>query len=332
MRRKMNVFSWAAFSVLTLVTVTSGVCVAEGEESDSLARGKSRPNIVFIFSDDHAYQAISAYGSKINKTPHIDRIAREGMRFDRCLVTNSICGPSRAVILTGKYSHLNGFRQNGNNFDATQQTFPKLMRAAGYQTAMVGKWHLRSEPTGFDHWIVLPGQGHYYNPDFRTPDGNVRIEGYVTDIITDKALEWLREDRDQEKPFMLMLQHKAPHREWSPGPNHLNMYDGETIAEPETLFDDYRGRPDVVSGQEMTIANHMRLGFDLKGWQEKDRNTKPFQRFFARMTEEQRKAFLRCVRCQKPSVRRGETRRETARKMDVSALHQGLFAFHRIGG
>ena len=162
----------------------------------------AKPNIVFIFSDDHAYQAIGAYGSQVNKTPHLDRLAREGMRFDRCLVTNSICGPARAVILTGKYSHLNGFRQNGDKFNGAQQTFPKLLQKAGYQTAVVGKWHLASDPTGFDHWFVLPGQGNYYNPDFLTPEGRQRVEGYVTDVTTDRALQWL-DERDREKPFIL---------------------------------------------------------------------------------------------------------------------------------
>ncbi len=251
----------------------------------------TQPNILFIFSDDHAYQAISAYDSKINTTPHIDRIANEGMRFDRCQVTNSICGPSRAVILTGKYSHLNGFRQNGNKFDGSQQTFPKLLRKAGYQTAIYGKWHLASDPTGFDDWLVLPGQGNYYNPDFISEGGRRKIEGYTTDIITDKALEWLKNKRDTDKPFMLMLQHKAPHREWAPGPAHLNTFRGQEIPEPETLFDDYQSRSAVLAEQTMTIANHMRMGWDLKVWKESDIGTRPHNRFFNRMTDAQRKAW-----------------------------------------
>ena len=161
---------------------------------------QERPNILFIFSDDHAFQAISSYGGRLAKvapTPHIDRLAQEGIRFDQCCVTNSICAPSRAVILTGKHSHLNGVRDNRARFDGSQQTFPKLLRGAGYTTAIYGKWHLKSEPTGFDSWEVLPGQGSYYNPDFRTPKGNVRITGYVTDIVTDKALEWLAAKRNK---------------------------------------------------------------------------------------------------------------------------------------
>ena len=217
----------------------------------------TRPNILFIMSDDHAYQAISAYGSVVNKTPNLDRIANEGMRFDRCYVTNSICGPSRAVILTGKYSHLNGFTTNGKTFNGKQQTVAKLLQAAGYQTAVVGKWHLKSEPTGFDYWHVLIGQGPYYNPSMRTPEGVVKHTGYTTDIITDQALEYLKNQRDEEKPFFLMYQHKAPHRNWQPGPKYLNKYDGVTIPEPATLYDDYSGRGSAASTQEMTIERHL---------------------------------------------------------------------------
>jgi len=224
-----------------------------------------RPNIVFVFSDDHAYQAISAYsGGRLNHTPNIDRIARQGMRFDQCLVTNSICGPSRAVILTGKYSHLNGFIDNGSVFDGAQQTFPKLLRAAGYQTAIFGKWHLVSDPTGFDAWEVLPGQGNYYNPDFLTPSGRRRREGYCTEIITDLSLDWLQNGRDPSKPFMLMCQHKAPHRNWMPAPDKLYMYDGVTFPEPDTLFDDYEHRASPARKQLMEIGRDMTLGSDLK--------------------------------------------------------------------
>jgi arylsulfatase A-like enzyme len=217
----------------------------------------ARPNIVFIFSDDHGYQAMSCYGSRVNQTPNLDRLATEGMRFDRCFVTNSICGPSRAVIQTGKYSHLNGFYRNGLTFDGEQQTAPKLLQQAGYQTAMIGKWHLRSDPTGFDYWNVLIGQGPYYNPPMKTPQGTVKHTGYTTDIITDLTLNWLENERDTDKPFLLMYQHKAPHRNWQPGPKHLNRYDDKTIPEPETLFDDYAGRGTPAKTQEMTIANHL---------------------------------------------------------------------------
>ncbi len=217
-----------------------------------------RPNIVFIFSDDHAFQAISAYGSKINRTPQIDRLAREGMRFDNCCVTNSICGPSRAVILTGKYSHLNGFIDNsGIRFDGAQQTVAKLMQAGGYQTAMIGKWHLVSDPTGFDYWHILPGQGAYYNPPMIDNGKRITHTGYTTDIIGDLTLEWLEKRRDPNKPFLLMCQHKAPHREWEPGPAHLQDFKDVKIPEPATLFDNYEGRGSAAKRQDMTIAKTM---------------------------------------------------------------------------
>jgi arylsulfatase A-like enzyme len=222
-----------------------------------------RPNILFIFADDHAAHAVGAYGSRLGATPNIDRLARDGMLFRNAFVTNSICAPSRAVILTGKHSHLNGVFTNRERFDSAQTTFPKLLQAAGYQTAIIGKWHLKSEPTGFDYWEVLPGQGTYYNPDFRTADGRVEHTGYVTDIITDKVLEWLEAGRDPERPFMLMYQHKAPHRRWAPGPEHLTLYDETTIFEPATLFDDYSGRTSAAATQEMSIAGHL-FDADLK--------------------------------------------------------------------
>lgn len=219
--------------------------------------GKRPPNILFIFADDHAFQAISAYPGALNQTPNIDRLAEQGMRFDRCYVTNSICGPARAVIQTGKYSHLNGFRRNGDTFDGSQVTFPKLLQQAGYQTAVIGKWHLKSEPTGFDHYSVLIGQGPYYNPPLKTPQGVIRHEGYTTDIITEQTLEWLEKGRDPARPFMLMYQHKAPHRNWQPGPDFLNKYDDVEFPEPETLFDDYAHRASGAKNQEMEIARHM---------------------------------------------------------------------------
>ncbi|MBN1347709.1 MAG: sulfatase-like hydrolase/transferase [Phycisphaerae bacterium] len=222
-----------------------------------------RPNIIFIFTDDHASHAISAYGSKINKTPNLDRLANEGMLFRNCFCTNSICAPSRAVIQTGKHSHLNGVIDNVATFDGSQQTFPKLLRKAGYQTAIVGKWHLKSEPAGFDFWKVLYGQGPYYNPDLRTPNGREKHTGYTTDILTDVAMDWLKTQRDPSKPFMLMFQHKAPHREWQPDPKHMHMYDDVTIPEPPTLFDDWSNRTKACQMQEMTVAEHLN-DLDLK--------------------------------------------------------------------
>ncbi|MGY8770024.1 MAG: sulfatase family protein [Pirellulales bacterium] len=217
------------------------------------AETPKQPNILLLFTDDHATQAIGAYGSEINETPNLDRLAKEGMLFKRCYVTNSICGPSRAVVLTGKYSHLNGFRTNMDSFDGSQQTVPKLMKQAGYQTAIIGKWHLKSTPTGFDHYEVLKGQGQYYNPMLITNGEKVTHTGYTTDIITDQTIKWL-DDRDKEQPFFLMCQHKAPHGRWEPAFRHFDLYEGKTIPEPETLFDDYSGRSPAPAQHEMGIA------------------------------------------------------------------------------
>ncbi len=250
-------------------------------------------NILMMFSDDHAWQSISAYSGRINRTPQIDRIAHRGMRFDQCLVTNSICAPSRAVVLTGKYSHLNGVIDNKAVFDAGQQTFPKILQKAGYQTAMIGKWHLKSEPTGFDHWDVLPGQGNYYNPDFLYAGGKRRREGYVTDLIGDLSLDWLKNGRDPDRPFLLFSQHKAPHRNWMPAPGKMWMYEGESIPEPETLFDTYEGRAAPASRQEMEIDRHMRWAHDMKvpEWASKSFGGSDVNAELARMTPEQRRIW-----------------------------------------
>jgi arylsulfatase A-like enzyme len=218
-------------------------------------KGK-RPNIIFIMTDDHASHALSCYGSKINKTPNLDRLAKEGMLFENCFCTNSICAPCRAVILTGKYSHINGVIDNRKRFDGTQQTFPKLLQKAGYETAMIGKWHLKSDPTGFDYWNVLPGQGLYYNPAMIEMGQRKKYTGYVTDIITDHCLKWLKERR-ADKPFCLMYHHKAPHRRWEPGPKHLTMYDDVTMPEPDNLFDDYSNRGRAAKEQDMSIEKTM---------------------------------------------------------------------------
>jgi arylsulfatase A-like enzyme len=213
------------------------------------------PNIVFIFCDDLAYQAMSCYGDKrkLLETPNMDRLAKEGMRFDRCLVTNSICGPMRAVIQTGKYSHANGFYNNSNSkFDSSQPTFPKVLQKSGYQTAVIGKWHLMTDPVGFDYWNVLPGQGAYYNPPMTENGKQVKYEGYTTDIIGDLTLKWL-DQRDKSKPFMMMSQHKAPHREWEPPLRLLGFDNDRVYEEPETLFDAYSGRSKAVSDHDMGI-------------------------------------------------------------------------------
>lgn len=223
----------------------------------------NRMNILFIMSDDHAYQAISSYGSKLNLTPNIDKLAKEGVLFEQSFVTNSICGPSRACMLTGKYNHLNGMIDNGTTFDGSQQTFIKLLRENGYQTAIVGKWHLKSQPTGFDYWNILPGQGEYYNPDFIEMGNKKRVEGYVTDLITDFALKWLNH-RDNSKPFCLLLHNKGPHRNWMPDPKHFDMYDNKELPLPETFYDDYKTRSDAAKDQEMEVDRDLFLDYDLK--------------------------------------------------------------------
>ena len=230
------------------------------------AADTTRPNILFVFTDDHAPHAIGAYNGflkSVNPTPNIDKLAEEGALFENSFCTNSICGPSRAVILTGKHSHLNGFMNNGNKFNWDQNTFAKEVQKVGYQTAIYGKSHIDGTPQGFDDWKVLPGQGLYYNPDMLTPEGKIRIEGYCTDIVTDLAVEWLTKKRDESKPFVLMVQHKAPHRNWMPALRHLHLYDDVVIPEPATLFDKWEDNAPPARHQEMEIDRHMDLNFDL---------------------------------------------------------------------
>jgi N-acetylglucosamine-6-sulfatase len=251
-----------ATSTLLLITLT---CV--GAHS-VLGQSETKPNIVFIFSDDHAVNAISAYGgplANVAPTPNIDRIAKQGAVFQNSFCANSICGPSRACILTGKHSHKNGFLRNtGQGFDQSQWTFIKEIKKAGYQSAIIGKWHLQTKPVGFDHWEILPGQGNYYNPVFLQMDGTQKqFEGYATDLTTDKAIQWL-DQRDKDRPFILMCQHKAPHRTFSPALRHLAAFDGVTIPEPESLFDDYTTRSKTLPNNEMEIDRHMTWAYDLK--------------------------------------------------------------------
>lgn len=268
---------------------------SEEKELDKDQKNK-RPNIVFIMTDDHAAQAISAYGhpvSKLAPTPNIDRIANNGVKFNNNFCTNSICGPSRAVILTGKHSHLNGFRMNGETFDGSQPTLPKYLKEAGYQTALFGKWHLHGSPQGFDDWNILVDQGNYYNPDFIKNKDTTRIEGYATDIITEMGLDWLKNNRDQEKPFMLMVQHKAPHRNWMPALRHINKYDSIEFPLPESYFSDHEGQ---VAAQEQlqTIYKDMYEGHDLKMTVAKGSDSlrhNPWKTDFERMTKAQRDAW-----------------------------------------
>ncbi|MBW8200986.1 sulfatase [Flagellimonas abyssi] len=269
-------------------------CKQKEKPKEELAIGP--PNIIFIMSDDHAYQAISAYNHELGKlapTPNIDRIAKNGAIFQNNFCTNSICGPSRAVILTGKHSHINGFRMNGERFDNSQPTLPKHLKKLGYETAIVGKWHLHGKPTGFDYWDILNDQGNYYNPEFIQGEDTTVVEGYATDLITDKSLEWLQERKDGQKPFYLMVHHKAPHRNWMPALRHLNVYDSITFPLPDTYFPEFENQT-AAAEQQQTIYKDMYEGHDLKmsdGLGSTDLAHNPWTTDFERMTPEQRKIW-----------------------------------------
>ena len=287
-----------------------------------------RPNILFIMSDDHAAHAMSCYGSRINRTPNIDRIAEGGMILHNCFCTNSICTPSRASILTGKYSHLNGVKTLGDKLDGRQQTVAKLLQAGGYQTAMIGKWHLGHgglhDPTGFDYWNVLPGQGLYHDPEMIELGERKVHEGYVTDIITDLSIEWLK-DRDLESPFFLMCHHKAPHRPWDPDAKHARMYEDIEIPEPETFNDDYRNRSRAAKEAKMRIDRDLNArdlkvespsglrGQALKRWK--------YQRYI--------KDYLRCVASIDDNVGRLldflDEERQTENTVVIYTSDQGFF-------
>ena len=255
----------------------------------------TKPNIIFIMTDDHAAQAISAYGhpvSQLAPTPNIDRIANNGARFLNNFCTNSICGPSRAVILTGKFSHINGFRMNGDTFDGSQPTLPKYLRNAGYNTSIVGKWHLHGKPEGFDHWQILNDQGNYYNPEFITKNDTSVVEGYATDLITDMSIEWLqnRDSEEKKKPFFLMVHHKAPHRNWMPPIRHINTYDSIKFPLPESFYSKHENQL-AAKHQLQTIYNDMYEGHDLKMTIEKGSDSlrhNPWKTDFDRMTKAQR--------------------------------------------
>jgi arylsulfatase A-like enzyme len=272
-----------------------GLCSAEiispctGQIQGSLHSGadNQRPNILFIMSDDHAYQAISAYGYGLNETPNIDRLAKEGCIFTRACVTNSICAPSRAVMLTGKHSFINGKVDNMARFDWDQDNFPKHLQKAGYQTAMVGKIHLAGLPQGFDYSMVLPDQGEYYNPDFLVNGVKKRFEGYCTEITTEYTLKWLSELRDKTRPFCLFYHQKAPHRNWMPSLKYLNLYDEKTFTPPANYYDDYQGRGTAAKTQEMKVDGHMQWGQDFKLAVDPDGNPTNFGNSLKRMTPEQ---------------------------------------------
>lgn len=277
------------FTLVPAVWLSSALIpVASWAQSSPTAQrvSQQRPNIVLIISDDHAFQAIGAYGSKLMPTPGIDRIAKEGAVFNKAYVNNSICGPSRAAILTGKYSHKNGFKDNENSvFDADQDSFIKQLRSGGYQTAWVGKYHLHSDPQGFDFWKVLPGQGQYYNPDFLVKGGTERIDGYATNIITDIAENFLN-NRDTSKPFCLVVGHKATHRTWMPDTADLGLFDQVNFPLPANFYDNYTGRS-AAAVQDMTIEKTMRMDYDLK----MPSFGKEGQGFVKRMNPAQRRKF-----------------------------------------
>lgn len=247
------------FTGITTLVVNSTACTQKKADDTN----KKPMNILYIMSDDHSYQTISAYDRRYIETPNIDRLANEGVLFANSFVANSISGPSRACLLTGKHSHKNGFIDNKHKFDGEQQTFPKLLQQAGYQTAIVGKWHLTSEPTGFDYWNILVGQGEYYNPIFIDNGEKKMMEGYATNITTDIALDWLSNTRDKDKPFCMLLHHKAPHRTWMPDTCDLGMFEDVEFPLPDNFFDDYSGRQ-AAGMQEMSIFKDMDLVYDLK--------------------------------------------------------------------
>lgn len=254
----------------------------------------SSPNIIFIMTDDHGYQAMSAYDDRYIQTPNLDRIAQEGVLFRNSFVSNSICAPSRAVLLTGKHSHLNGQIDNRVRFDSSQATFPKYLQAAGYQTGLIGKWHLKSQPTGFNHWEVLIGQGNYYNSDFIENGERKRSHGYVTDVITDKSINWL-EERDKEKPFCLLVHHKATHRIWMPDTALLNDFAGVEFPVPDNFFDAYEGR-EAATHHVMGIYKDMDLVYDLKMKDPEGKLKTKYRRayennMYSRMDDEQRAAW-----------------------------------------
>lgn len=235
--------------------VLSALAAATPSTTQAADAKSTRPNILFIFSDDHAQHAISAYGSKVNQTPHLDRLAQQGARFTNSFVTNSICTPSRATLLTGQYSHLNGVPVF-NRFDGARDNAAKRLQAGGYHTGMIGKWHLGSDPTGFDRWIVLPGQGAYWNPVFLVPGHRLNIEGHCTDITGDLGIQFL-ETRPKDKPFFLMLHQKAPHRAWEPDERNKAKFKDYVAPEPDTLWDDYATRPAALPENEQTVARHL---------------------------------------------------------------------------
>ncbi|MBJ9992317.1 MULTISPECIES: sulfatase family protein [Paenibacillus] len=254
----------------------------------------TRPNIIFIMSDDHAAHAMSCYDSRINQTPNLDRIANEGTRFDNCFCTNSICAPSRATILTGLYNHINGVKTLRDSLDNRITTFPSLLQKDGYQTSIIGKWHLghgpENDPAGFDHWSIFPGQGSYFNPTFIENGVEKKVNGYVTDVVTDLSIDWMN-GRDRERPFLLLCHHKAPHRHWLVDEKHAHLYEDTDIPEPPTFDDDYSNRSKAAAAARMTIERDMNEK-DYKvplpaGLTERELKSWKYQRYI--------KDYLRCI-------------------------------------
>ena len=287
-------------------------------------------NILYIMTDDHTSQMMSCYDDRYVSTPNLDRIADEGVRFTNSFVANSLSGPSRACMLTGKHSHANGYTDNTfcAPFDGSQQTFPKLLQGAGYETAVVGKWHLGSLPTGFDYWEVVPGQGDYYNPLFIRQSGDTTLcEGYLTNIITDKSIEWLEHGRDTTKPFCLLVHHKAQHPNWMADTCHLALYEERDFPLPETFFDDYEGRP-AAAAQEMSIASDhdMDVVYDLKMWRKgvRSRLSAGYERMLDRMNPEQRAAWERFFRAAHRGVLPPRAAGARTGAVEVQPLHARL--------
>ncbi len=273
------------------------------EKQDNNSEPDQKPNILFIMSDDHAQKAISAYDSSLIETPNIDRIANEGALFTNSFVANSISAPSRATLLTGKHSHMNGMKDNQDTFNGDQLTFPKLLQKGGYYTAMIGKWHLKSQPQGFDYWNILNGQGDYYNPDMIKMGDSVHYTGYTTDVITELAIDALN-NRDTTKPFCMLYHHKAPHRSWMPDTTDLYLFEDVEFPLPDNFFDDYEGRK-AAEEADMRIKD-MFYTWDMKlqpGQYEKESEKggsgpkhfdiieKMAEEWLGRMTPEQRKAW-----------------------------------------
>jgi arylsulfatase A-like enzyme len=253
---KSLLYSSAALAALPMMASCS---------TNKSAEATKPMNIVYIMTDDHTAQMMSCYDKRYANTPNLDRIARDGVRFTNSFVANSLSGPSRACMLTGKHSHANGFTDNTTCvFDASQQTFPKLLQQAGYQTAIFGKWHLESLPQGFDTWEIVPGQGDYYNPDFIHQNGDtIQEKGYLTHLITDKSINWMENVRDKDKPFCILIHHKAIHRNWMADTADLKLFEDRNFELPNNFFDDYEGRP-AAAAQEMSIFKDMDVLYDLK--------------------------------------------------------------------